>query len=132
MSYNGVKLADFQVIIMILLNIKDIIFFLNRFIKYKTLSTYNCLTKSKNVNAKYCLIYLLFFIPMLNIHNLSMIKYGKIQSRMLWMQLDTNVSFLYLQLKGFFLQVKNVQNNGKSVKQHILQKKIKSCFSKMI
>ena len=32
--------------------------------------------------------------------------------------------------KDFFLDVKNVQNNVKSVKQHILQKKIKSCFSK--
>ena len=49
---------------------------------------------------------------------------------MSWMQLDTNVSFLQLHLKGFFPQVKNVQNNGKSVKQHFLQKKNQKLFFK--
>merc|ERR1711914_4380 len=49
---------------------------------------------------------------------------------MSWMQLDTNVRFLWLHLKGFFLQVKNVQNNGKSVKQHFLQKKNQKLFFK--
>ena len=64
-------------------------------IKYKASSAYNCLTDTKNINAKYFLKHLLFFFkPMLNLYPFSMIKYGKIQPRMSWMQLDTNVSFL--------------------------------------
>ena len=78
------------------------------------------------------LLFFLFFdfIPILNLRCLSMIKDGKFQPRMSWMQLDTNVTFLQLQLRGFFSQVKNVQNNGKSVKQHFLQKKNQKLFFK--
>ena len=73
--------------------------FVKNISKYKVLSAYNCVSETKNVNAKYFSIHLLFktffgFIPMLNLCHLFMIKHGNFQLRMLRMQLDTNMSFL--------------------------------------
>ena len=61
-----------------------------------------------------------------------MIEYGKIQTHDVVDAAGYKCEFSETLIKRIFYQFKNVQNNGKSVKQHILQKKIISCFSKLI